>query len=418
MNNFLFAYKKRNSIPAGCPINGTPASTVLKQTSTGSINQGNAGNNSNETVELHTNIWKVSDGGINPKTQIYFDFGLKFQRDIEQIRVYIPFDIEDNTAKYDLVEMLQNNNKLLCTIFNEDLKSNIDPNSTFVPVTTSDTSDQKKFFLHKLGALKFKKSNICIGQNKKQKLLGTFIDIDIDNIPETLSPETNEYIYIRFRIQPKNIEDVSRSEYISNDLLQAAFSKMDMFDIRINETRDLNSEVIDDIKSKNFKIFKLDTVHLFFMAQSNEKIENGSSLKSDSRLLESFLWSDYLPGKAPRHCYIAHHWKKREKKTNMKIIKAEIISKISYEPFLDYRIFFTSVYPKIQWGRLFTYIFVVVLFGWCGSMLTINTSLINDSSNSSLIELIKISIVLFMLVTIILFAILKNYRFTFKIRSK
>lgn len=396
MNSFAFSYKKK---------------VQEEGSSTQTNDYGKGTSTSDEGVaELHVNIWKINDGRILPKIKFYFDFGLKFDQSVESIYVYIPFNIVENGKDYDLVNQLQNNNQLLCTVFNNNLKSELAQGTTFVPVKNH--KDDVLFYLHQLGSTKFDCNKFFIGKDKKQKQIGTLLKIniqgDIEDQIKSNQSRDGAKIYIRFRIQPQNVTDIVRSEHISNDLFQAAFSKIDMFDFRINETRDINTDVTDKLKGDGFKMFTFDKVHLFFMAESKENIENGSSIKIDSRLLESELWSHYLPKGTHRSDYIAHHWKKRDAKNNMKINGDKIENEITYEPFSDYRIFFTAIYPKIQWIRLLVYLFVIILIGWCGSMLSF------DVSNPILKEA-KGWIVIFMCVFVGAFVVLTNYKIVVKI---
>lgn len=141
------------------------------------------------------------------------------------------------------------------------------------------------------------------------------------------------------------------------------------------------------------------------MAETKENIQNGSSLKIDSRLLERDLWKNYIPEGAKDTTYIAHHWKKRKEK----IIRGDSgeEDEVKYTSFKDYRIFFTSVYPKIKWIRLIVYLSVVILLSWIGSMLSFN---ISGIVGFSIPQYIKAIIVATLLTLVIIYSIATTYR--------
>lgn len=297
-------------------------------------------------AECHINIWKVNSGTISNNSKLYFDFGLMLDSDIEYIYAYIPFNFKEDYCNYDLIKKLQHNTKLLCAIFNCDYKIQTvqwEPNSK-----VSDKYDLVKFSLHQLGPTKFQVTPFY-GINKKQ-IIGKLLRIQIQETPSDIPK-----VYIRFRIEAISSTEIVKSEHISNDLLQSAFSQMDMYDLRINESRNISTDVIDKIKGDGYETLPFDKIHLFYMADTKEIVDNGSSLKQDSRLLEKDIWTTYLPAKSHNRNYIAHHWKKRIKKEEMNIVESKIERKETFSRFNDYHIFFTTIYPHIQLVRLGIY---------------------------------------------------------------
>lgn len=369
-------------------------------------------NLTNIVAEAHVNIWKVPVGTFWSTTKFFFDFGLKFSPEIEYICLFVPFDFKENGKDFDLVRKLKDSNQLLCTVFNMDLKSDSSQKAQFSKVIDEE-KDAEVFCLYQLGASKFEIEQVNIGQEGKTKIIGSLLRIHIQEKPDSsiCKPETS--LYIRFRIEPKRVKDVVSSEHISNDLLQDAFSEIDMIDFRLNEQRDIHTDVIDKIKGHEFKFFSFDKVHLFFMAETKENIQNGSSLKIDSRFLERDLWQNYIPDGAKDTTYIAHHWKKRKEKT----IRGETgeEDKVIYTSFKDYRIFFTSVYPKIKWIRLIVYLSVVILLSWIGSMLSFNISSI---IGFSIPQYIKAIIIVILLILVISYSIFTTYRIIIRLFRK
>lgn len=110
----------------------------------------------NEKLELHINIWKVETGHYCLNPNLYFDFGIKAKFKIEQLCLYLPFEIEENEFK-DLGIVLHNQRGLLSTVFNDEVSTKTLSNDCYCEVELSDPSD--KFYLYQLGSLN-KKNNL------------------------------------------------------------------------------------------------------------------------------------------------------------------------------------------------------------------------------------------------------------------
>ena len=306
-----------------------------------------------QIVDLHINIWKVEKGKIFLDPEIYIDFGIMSSFKVEKLCLYLPFGIE---TIIDLGKSLNNKKKELCAIFNDELLPEPQKNGCYCKIHYIESPDTEDFFLYELG-----EANIKTEFQKDNKKETTYVTIDLKGNPEDKDDNDSyksQKRYIRFRVKVKKRQEISITSHISNDLLQAAFSMSDYYDIRVNEKREIPDKVKEDMLSKNFRICKFTKVHLFYMADSREGIENESSLKCDSRLLESCQWRNYEPKtKIYNPIFIAHHWKKRIKEEDKK-------------PISSFSVFFNTIYPKLSVFRLISYVAVVVLLGCCGSMLS------------------------------------------------
>ena len=111
MKSFILSYKLRSN--EGNPDNGSngidPKKCKESKDKVQSVNQ---------VCEAHVNIWKVYVGTIRSRISFFYDFGLKVTQKVGKIRLFIPFEIEENGKDFDLVRLLKNDNKLLCTVFN------------------------------------------------------------------------------------------------------------------------------------------------------------------------------------------------------------------------------------------------------------------------------------------------------------
>lgn len=364
--------------------------------------------NDNEVCEAHVNIWKVYVGTIRSRICFFYDFGLKITQKVGKIRLFIPFEIEENGKDYDLVRLLKNDNKLLCTVFNMDLKSDTSPKNAFSRVTSTE-DEKEKFCLYQLGSNNFRVETVEIADRCRSKIIGSMLTITLGNKPEENVCKSDTHLYIRFRLQAKNVKDAVISDHISNDFLQDAFSEIDMIDFRMNEHRSVHIEAIDKMKEEGYDYFRFDKVHLFFMVETKEVVQNGSSLKSDRRLLEKELWRDYIPKGAKKSYYIAHHWKKEI--SNSKIGD----NKKDDESFMGYSFFFTSQYPKINWMRLIVYLSVVILLSWVGSMLCLDS---NQESYIQISSSIKIGVIISLISVVFAFFVITNYRLIVRLIKK
>ena len=361
---------------------------------------------SDTTAECHFNVWKVESRCFFSATTFFFDIGLKISSKVESVYAYIPFDFEENEYQFDLAKKLQDCNQLLCTVFNADYKSEVGQGESITKVL--DQGNKVQFYLMSLGSTKFKVELF----KKTNGTIGKLLKI---NLKRNIDLEEKAPIYIRFRLKAKKNQAIAISEHISNDFLQAAFSKIDLFDFRINEIRNINQDVMDRMRNDGYKTFYFDKVHLFYMADSREVIYNGSSLKQDARLLEQEFWFPYLPGDCRKTNFIAYHWKKRNPIDELKIDGSKIDKTQKFLKFPDYRIFFSSIYPRNQKIRLLVYLFVVILLSWSGSMLCFTLS---HFLPFRLQEEYKAGLVLMMMMFVFIFFLYINISVVIKIYKK
>lgn len=260
------------------------------------------------TVELHINIWKVKQGLIRIKDLLYIDFGIKFSSKCDKFLLYLPFKIKDNQVE-DLGKSLVDSRELLNAVFNEDMLCTPSPNHSFSEVKINGNKDNEVFYIYTLG---YDNMNVEYFPDEHENQVGTILTITTSGNPNNEENENNDLkYYIRFRIQVEDKKEVVKTEHLSNDLLQAAFSKTDMFDIRINEKREIPAKVEERSHRDGYIICLFSKVHLFYIVDAHESISNGGQL--NSRLLEENQWSSYEPNCNVKGVnYIAYHWKGKE----------------------------------------------------------------------------------------------------------
>lgn len=307
--------------------------------------------------ELHINIWKVNEGKLKLHPVFYVDLGIKVSFKCEYVRLFVPFVTQKEKWK-DLCKDVMERRDLMCAIFNDDMKGIPQNNTCFCKVESQ--TNNRAFYLYQLAS-----DNMAFEDFKDEnKQNGTYITIKIKGNPaneDALGEFTDEQVYLRFRFFVENNEELAITEHVSNDLLQAAFSQTDLFDFRFNEKREIDGKILEKMKSDGFQPLNFDKVHVFYIADTREDVENESSLKIDSRLLEKLHWESYEPeNKLRKTHYVAHHWRKRRKNEE--------------PPFAEASVFFSTKYPNIDLWRLASYFSVVILLGWAGSMLSFHFS--------------------------------------------
>ncbi len=303
-------------------------------------------------TELHLNVWKVETGNFFLNPAVYIDFGIMFPKSYKTLCLFLPFDIDGSPQ--DLSDILRANDQTLGAVFNADIQVTSRVNDNYC--TVSFINEDRSFYLYKLGETNFTTDSFTDTPK------GTFIKITINSEPED---ETCGQIYVRFRVRLKDKSQYVKSEHITNDLLQAAFSMTDLYDVRVNETRVLDSKVKETMKLAQLEMCKFDKVHMFYMVDTRETVHNGSSLKQDTRILESEQWDKYQP-KTSLHntTFVAYHWKKRRKTDK------DDDKKFDEKPISSFSVFFSSIYPRLYWGRMLAYVAVAILLSWVGSMLS------------------------------------------------
>lgn len=346
----------------------------------------------NLCAEFHVNIWKVEEGRIFLRPRLYLDFGVLFPKSCKALCFYLPFEIEDKII--DLSDYLSSDKQTLSAVFNTEVKCWANGNQNFYNVIfPEDTARQ--FYLYKLGDLNIEKK--AVGNDSKD---GIFLTIKINGEPSKNDEESDiisEQIYVRFRLVLKKTCTFVRTEHISNDLLQAAFSSTDLYDIRINESRVLSSKIKEQMELNCFQPFMFEKLHLFYMVDTRENVDNGSSLKQDTRIVEKEQWGRYLPESSLHNTtFVAYHWKKRRKEKNG-CLEA---------PFESFNVFFSTIYPKTNGWRLAAYTFVVIMLGFLGSMLSFHLNQLTCAWGQSLV---RPAIIVIMLVFVLGYFVKQNF---------
>lgn len=256
----------------------------------------------------------------------------------------LPFKVDFDDF-LDLVRCLSLDADLLCTVFNEDLKSTSDPAKSYHTIDGVNI----RLLMYELS-----KENIEQFEYDNQA--------DVTQITIKINSDFNTKVFsqyrlfLRFRIRLKSFEPFAKKRYVSNDWLQSAFSSTYMFDIRLNDVRELSKKKKELIEFNGFNLPSFSKVHFFYMADSEEIVENGSSMSMDKRLLENERWHSYLGNKIEFVSEnIAHHWKcKREIKLGLEKVdanepqKANLQIRQTYQNISNFTIFFKTEFGYVN----------------------------------------------------------------------
>lgn len=313
-----------------------------------------------DEFEIHVNFWntEINDVVSHKRKHLYaLDFGVVCPLNLKELVLLIPAKVEKDQF-VDLVSRLASDRELMCTVFNENLTIASKPTKSYHLIRNEDES--LLFLLYEL-------SNENIVDINYSRDNGYTV-IKIANNLEIIPPKTAKNIYVRFRILLNDVHAFSIQRNVSNDWFQSAFSSSYMFDFRLNDVRELDKKVSEKLKHDHYEMAKLNKVHFFYMADADEVVENGSSMKLDSRLLETQRWHSYFGNNVQLNREnLAHHWKKCILKTVRKDDEGKQVDEYVRTPFDDFSLYFKVVYSHYKYRRVLIYSTIVFILGFLAS---------------------------------------------------
>ena len=313
-----------------------------------------------DEFEIHINFWntEINDVVSHKRKHLYaLDFGVVCPLNLKELVLLIPAKVEKDQF-VDLVSRLASDRELMCTVFNENLTIASKPTKSYHLIRNENES---------LLYLLYELSNENIVDINYSRDNGYTV-IKIANNLETIPPKTAKNIYVRFRILLNDVHAFSIQRNVSNDWFQSAFSSSYMFDFRLNDVRELDKKVSEKLKHDHYEMAKLNKVHFFYMADADEVVENGSSMKLDSRLLETHRWHSYFGNNVQLNREnLAHHWKKCILKTVRKDDEGKQVDEYVRTPFDDFSLYFKVVYSHYKYRRVLIYSTIVFILGFLAS---------------------------------------------------
>jgi len=298
----------------------------------------------NNLGEIHINLWKLKDVQNKNEEMYSLDLGIKFfnfDNAIDSILLFVPYNINKN----DIVD-------LGCKL---QIKAMVDTlfNDTF-ELQTEDTKSRLRFF-------KSANSDIALYQIPSDNIKkidfdssGSLFQIKVDcKLPS--SPKSRN-LYVRMRLNIKGVDNKRKlrvQEELSNDFIQAVFSKSELYDIRVNDFRNVSEDVYEKIFfNLKYEPLKFQKAHMFFMTNIKDNVYNCDSSNMDVRMLEYDKWNSYI-SIDKKSSMLAYHW--RTPRDN--------------NPRNSYEVFFRVVSGNWNFGKFSYYaLFVILLSAW-GSLL-------------------------------------------------
>lgn len=352
-----------------------------------------------DPIQLHLNLWKsfpfkrknfsIKKWRKNKYPDpFYLDIGIMARFSTINIKVYLPFKCGEHNQWLDLAQVITEHPPILCALFNDDYRVNPhESNFTYVESSKKifqsyNTQEKrsckygfceilKKFKSYLYGNKEVKTnsindntpddfyiyslqdSDVSVKNYDSNDSAGTIFSIVVPNL---LKCKDEDYYYIRFRVPIVDSYGLAYNTDMSNDWLQSAFTELDMYNLQINELRDIPDNPFYDMTSNNYNMAMFSKIHLLYISNPQVKVENGSRVKSDSRLIESKKWKPYIPIQYIPNisdAYMAHHWKISSKNDSC-IYKSQL--------------FFTAEFPEFHIKKVTPYILIVILLGAIGSV--------------------------------------------------
>ena len=241
------------------------------------------------SLEVHFNLWKL---GKRRNTNCFLDIGLMIQNATEasHINIFIPEPVAISDIE-DLGITFREKPDLVSSLFNEDYRVSSRAKEKFVEVL--DVTRTPVFYIYVLDL----NSDVLI----ENAYGGSIIKICI---PQELA---NEKHYYRIRLKTSYVDSISHIYTPPNSILESAFSQTELADFRLNEKRNLNSSLLERMRSEGGITFT--KTHLFLMREASDDYVYSHKPPNGSRQLETDLWKGYVGDDYSFDKIIAYHWK-------------------------------------------------------------------------------------------------------------
>ncbi|WP_440284246.1 hypothetical protein [Escherichia fergusonii] len=286
--------------------------------------------------ELHINFWNISAHKFG-----YLDFGITFKKPEDEtiakhgaICIFLPFEKENNFFS-DLSENLESSRDLVTAVFNEYL----------IDTKTVDGRHLKLVLANKGDLVVNTKLSFSGGElDHRVKITkihnGTLLAF---KLKDCLSSEDACNHYLRFRVQI-NKEDIGllvKTFYPKDLFLKSSIERSDIIDFRVNEQRNLPSEIATTLASAACTPLKC---HIFIIRDMVDDCSASGSNYKGSRILESETWTKYFSKGVSfgSHDPMIYHWK----------ISNDINSRLN-----DFSVVVKFKNTKSKLSKIFAYIF-------------------------------------------------------------
>lgn len=253
--------------------------------------------------ELHINFW-----AINSNKLYCLDFGLSFVHPTNEVMaskgaicIFLPFK-KHKEDFIDLSENLDRNKDLVTAVFNEYLIKSESIESKFLKIELTN------------------KGNVII--NTKLDFVNGSLDKRVSIIDRSdgilvmfklkgcLSSEvgTNHYIRFRLMLSKNEVKEIVKTFYPNDSFLKSNLERSDIIDFRINEQRNLPSEISSTLAGAACTPEKY---HFFVIRDMVDESSLTGKDYQGSRILESTTWKKYFTDEISfgKQDPMIYHWK-------------------------------------------------------------------------------------------------------------
>jgi hypothetical protein len=281
------------------------------------------------SLEVHFNLWKL---GKRRNANCFLDIGLMIQNATEasHINIFIPERVAESDIE-DLGITLREKPDLVSTLFNEDYRISLGAQEKVVDVLGVDRTPV--FYIYVLDL----ESDVLI----ENAYGGSIIKI---RISQELAGKKH---YYRIRLKNPYVDSISHIYTPPNSVLESAFSQTELVDFRINEKRNLNSSLLERIRSEGEVSFN--KTHLFLMREASDDYVYSHKPPYGSRQLEVDLWKSYIGDAYSFDKIIAYHWK-------------ETNAHLSFSAFVKFR------YTRCSPLTIATFIIIIIILGFLSGL--------------------------------------------------
>ncbi|HLP48660.1 MAG TPA: hypothetical protein VK186_10275 [Candidatus Deferrimicrobium sp.] len=260
------------------------------------------------SLDLHFNFWKLKEKWSFKANKVkrkwpfttdyayFLDIGLKIKdfKFIDTVKLYFPFELKKDAIK-DLGNFVVNDTSLVNAIFNEEYKIISIPNKKFSDL---EHPDNKRNF-----------SIYCIDTNNdlviEKKHNGSIVTLNVGTINCG-----NKECYFRFRISSEFLRQFTHLYTPKNSLFQSAFIETEVIDLRLNEKRNLDQNLLEEMERE--KMFKINKIHFLLLRNAEDNFVFAHHDTNTCRVLEEKIWDKYIDFKHKEKKIIAYHWKKTD----------------------------------------------------------------------------------------------------------
>jgi len=275
-------------------------------------------------LEAHFNLWKL---GKRRNANCFLDIGLMVENatEMSHINIFIPESVSMSNIA-DLGIAFKEKPVLVSSLFNEDYRVTTGPREKIVEVLGINRTPVFYIYVIDLN------NDIAI----ESAYGGSIIRI---SIPKELA---NKQHYYRIRLKSSYVNSISHIDTPPNSWLESAFSQTELVDFRLNEKRNLDSSLLERMRSEGEVRFS--KTHLFLMRDASDDYVYSHKPPNGSRQLELDLWTGYVGDNSSLDKTIAYHWK-------------EANTHSSFSAFVKFR------FMRCSWRTIVTFIVVIFTLG-------------------------------------------------------